>query len=291
MKMENSPSLYGLIGYPVRHSLSPVMHNAAFKKLKLNAVYMLFEKPKEEFLEALTQLKLMKVAGFNVTVPYKEMVIPYLDELDDLARQIGAVNTVAYKRGRYIGYNTDAAGFIASLKNDLKFSPRGKNIVIIGAGGAARAIGFALAKEKASAIVFYDILKERSDKLAGDITKAFPDCRVSSVNSVISAAGASFQLSAANLVVNASTCGMKKGDPLPINPTLLPKGIVVYDIIYNPSPTQFIKKIRAQGIRGCNGLGMLLSQGALAFEIWTTQSPPVLTMRRALLRELHGKFH
>ncbi|OGX54275.1 MAG: hypothetical protein A2460_01365 [Omnitrophica WOR_2 bacterium RIFOXYC2_FULL_43_9] len=224
----------------------------------------------------------MKVAGFNVTVPYKEMVIPYVDELDSLAKQIGAVNTVVNTRGRYIGYNTDAAGFIASLKNDLKFSPRAKNVFIIGSGGAARAIGFALAKGKASTIVFYDVAAAKAKQLSRAIQNAFPACRASAAESANSDA-----LSVSDLLVNASVCGMKKNDPLPINTALLPKSMAVYDIIYNPSPTKLIKKIRAQGMRGCNGLGMLLYQGTAAFELWTKRKAPLATMRNALVRASH----
>lgn len=278
------PLILGLIGYPIKHSLSPAMHNAAFKKLKLNAVYMLFEKSNAEFPHALKLLRLMDVAGFNVTIPYKEEIIPYLDTIDAQAARIGAVNTVVNKKGKFIGYNTDAPGFIHSLRNDLKFQPKGKNIFIVGAGGAGRAIGFALGKEKAKAITFYDIYSPRAEKLAKAFGCAFPGCSVASV-----ATPARGDLSAISLVVNASNCGMKLDDPLPIDPKLLPKGGVVYDIIYNPSPTKLIKAVKARGILGVNGLGMLLCQGALAFEIWTKRKAPVAAMRKALLKELHGK--
>lgn len=278
------PLIFGLIGYPIKHSLSPAMHNAAFKKLKLNAVYMLFEKSNAEFPHALKQLRLMDVAGFNVTIPYKEEIIPYLDTIDAQAAKIGAVNTVVNHKGTLIGYNTDALGFIHSLRNDLKFQPKGRNIFIVGAGGAGRAIGFALGKEKAETITFYDIHSPRAEKLAKALGCAFPLCSVASV-----ATPTRGDLSASSLVVNASNCGMKPDDPLPIDPKLLPKGGVVYDIIYNPSPTKLIKAVKARGISGVNGLGMLLCQGALAFEIWTKRKAPVAAMRKALLKELHGK--
>lgn len=278
--------IYGLIGYPIKHSLSPAMHNAAFKKLKINALYMLFEKTREEFPAAIRQLKAMGVSGFNVTVPYKEEIIPYLDGLDPLARRIGAVNTVLNQKGRFIGYNTDALGFIASLKEDLDFVSKGKNIFIIGAGGAARAIGFALAKEKAKSVVFCDILLEKAQGLARNIKNVFSDCSVSSVISTIE-----YRLSAIDLLVNASNCGMKPGDPLPIDPKILPDGVRIYDIIYNPSPTRLVKEAARRKIKAVNGLGMLLGQGVAAFEIWTKQKAPLAIMRGALRKAVSGKSH
>lgn len=283
MKKETAPKIYGLIGYPIKHSLSPAMHNAAFKKLKMNALYMLFEKTREEFPAAVRQLKAMGVRGFNVTVPYKEEIIPYLDGLDAQAKRIGAVNTVLNQKGRFIGYNTDALGFIASLKEDLAFVPKGKSIFIIGAGGAARAIGFALAKEKAKSIVFRDCLAEKAERLSKDIKGIFPDCLVSG-----QARGPAPTI---DLLVNASNCGMKSTDPLPIEPKILPAGIKVYDIIYNPSPTKLVKEAGKRGIKAINGLGMLLGQGRAAFEIWTKQKAPLSIMRGALRKAVSGKPH
>ena len=290
---------YGLIGYPVKHSLSPAMHNAAFKKLKIGARYMLFEKSQEELAPFIAQLKLTRVSGFNVTVPYKETVMPLLDEVDEQARQIGAVNTVVNKDGRFIGYNTDTFGFITSLKSDLKCPPRGKNVFVIGAGGAARAIGFALAREKAREIRFYDILSERAKKLSQDIIKTVDavggggNTEITFVHNMPLNRRKIFSgIKDADILVNASTCGMKTGDPMPIDPALLPKGIVVYDIIYNPSPTKFIEAVKARGMQAVNGLGMLLYQGAAAFELWTGKAAPIEVMRGALeegLRECRKK--
>lgn len=282
--MKTTPKIYGLIGYPVKHSLSPAMHNAAFKKLKINAVYMLFEKTREEFPSAIRQLKTMGVSGFNVTVPYKQEVIPYLDGLDILARRIGAVNTVLNQKGRFVGYNTDALGFVNSLKDDLSFDPQGKNIFIVGAGGASRAIGFALAEEKARKIVFYDCLADKAKMLAKDIQGIFPDCLVSS-------AALARPETTTNLLVNASNCGMKKGDPLPIDLKILPDDIKVYDIIYNPHPTKLVKEALKRRLMAVNGLGMLLGQGAAAFEIWTRQKAPGELMRSALRKAISGKSY
>lgn len=286
MKKEFTPEIYGLIGYPIKHSLSPAMHNAAFKKLKIDALYMLFEKARKDFPAAVRQLKAMNVGGFNVTVPYKEEIIPYLDDLDSPARRIGAVNTVLNRKGRFIGYNTDALGFIASLKEDLDFNPQGKNVFIVGAGGAGRAIGFALAQEKAGALVFCDCLAEKAKRLAKDIQSIFPDCLVSPT-----ASATDDRLLTMDLLVNASNCGMKNSDPLPIDPKILPAGIKLYDIIYNPSPTKLVKASARRRIKAVNGLGMLLGQGTAAFEIWTNKKAPVGLMRRALLRAINGKPH
>lgn len=283
MKSKAAPKIYGLLGYPIGKSLSPAMHTAAFKKLKVNGIYLLFEVEAGNFEAAMRKIRLMNIAGFNVTVPYKEKIIPYLDVLDKQASQIGAVNTVLNRGGELIGYNTDGAGFIASLKNDLKLDPKNKNIFIIGAGGAARAIGFALAKEKARSIIFYDIFKQKAEKLKEDIGKTFKNCQVDTISSIQHQGS---RIKDSNVLVNASTCGMKKDDPLPIEPKILPEGIALYDIIYNPSPTRLIKAARAKGIHAVNGLGMLLYQGASAFEIWTGKRAPIDAMRRALLRAL-----
>jgi len=276
MRKGEIPKIYGLLGYPVRHSLSPAMHAAAFKKLKLNGIYLLFEARRENFTATLKKLKLMGVSGFNVTVPYKEEIVPHLDKLDESAARVGAVNTVLNKGGKLTGYNTDGRGFIRSLRSDLGFRVKGKNIFIVGAGGAARAIGFSLAQEKARTVTFYDVIPERAAKLAGDIGKTFPSVRVSSVDSCVCS------YSFADLIVNASSCGMKMSDPLPVDPKLLSRKALVYDIIYSPAPTKFIRSARAAGIKGVNGEGMLLGQGALAFRIWTGRNAPQDVMRRAL---------
>lgn len=281
MDINSSARIYGLIGYPIAKSLSPAMHNAAFRKLKLNAVYVLFETQKNDFPRAVKKMKLMNIRGFNVTVPYKEEIIPLLDKLDEQARAIGAVNTVLNNKGSLIGYNTDASGFIASLKKEIGLEPENKNIFVIGAGGAARAIGFALAKGKARSITFYDSICSRAEKLAGDIGKIFKVCRVGAIDSIKSAEQ---MFKESSLLVNASTCGMKASDPLPIDVRCLPKGIAVYDIIYNPTPTKLVKAAKAKGLRATNGLGMLLYQGALAFEIWTGRRAPIEVMLGALKR-------
>lgn len=279
--INSSAKIYGLIGYPIAKSLSPAMHNAAFVRLGINAVYVIFETQKNDFPHAVKKMKLMRICGFNVTVPYKEEVIPYLDELDEQARAIGAVNTVLNKEGSLVGYNTDAPGFIASLKNELKFEPVNKDIFVMGAGGAARAIGFALAKKRARSIIFYDTVSSRAEKLANDIGKIFKACRVGAIPAANSAAE---MLKESSLLVNASTCGMKAGDPMPVDIRILPKGIAVYDIIYNPTPTRLVRAAKAKGLKAANGLGMLLYQGALAFEIWTGRRAPIEVMRVALKR-------
>ncbi|TAN59924.1 shikimate dehydrogenase [bacterium] len=277
--INSSAKIYGLVGYPIAKSLSPAMHSAAFRKLKLNAVYVLFETRKNDFPGAVKKMRLLNIRGFNVTVPYKEEIILLLDKLDEQARAIGAVNTVLNIKGSLIGYNTDAPGFIASLKNELKLGPANKNIFIIGAGGAARAIGFALAKEKARSITFYDTVSSRAEELANDIGKIFKACRVVAIPA---AKCAGEMLKESSLLVNASTCGMKTGDPMPVDIKLLPKGIAVYDIIYNPAPTRLVRAAKAKGLRAVNGLGMLLYQGALAFKIWTGRHAPIEVMRGAL---------
>lgn len=271
------PKIYGLIGYPVKHSLSPAMHNAAFSHLNINAKYELFEVKPEGLEGFLHSLGDRNISGLNVTVPHKEKVMPFLNNLSEQARLIGAVNTIKVSDNKLDGFNTDGEGFFKHLTQDLKFNPEGKIIAIIGAGGAAKAVCVYLSKQKPKAISIYDINKEKLSALAGHLKSNFKDANIKAVNSI-----EELDIGNCDLLVNATPIGMKETDPILVNEKFIHPDLLVYDLIYNPSQTKLLKLAEGKGAKISNGLGMLLYQGIAAFEIWTGQKAPVEIMRRAL---------
>lgn len=266
--------IVGIIGHPIGHSLSPVMHNAAFQKLALDYEYVPFDVAPADLKEAVSGLRALHIAGFNVTIPHKETVVPLLDEVTKLAKSIGAVNTVVNQAGKLIGYNTDGPGFIASLKEDASFEPKGKKVVILGAGGASRAVATLLIEEKVKLLTISDIDENKGRELCD-----YLDCTFAKNDSV----ELTKAIEVADLLVNATPIGMapKVGQsPLP-DKTKLPKTMTVYDLVYNPAETLLIKSARAAGCSAVSGLGMLVRQGALAFELFTSEEAPVDVMWQA----------
>jgi len=272
--MTLKPKLYGLVGFPVKHSLSPCMHNAAFSKLKIKARYKLFELEAGQLEGFLGNLKKNNIAGFNVTIPYKEKVLPYLNFKSFGVREIGAANTVVIKDGKLKGFNTDFAGFSRHLK-ELKVKP--KKAAIIGAGGAARAVCFALGKIKVEELCVYDIDAYKSLGLVSQFKDVFSKVKFSAVARI-----EELGLRDKDLLVNASPVGMHAGDPCLIESGMLHKGLFVYDLIYNPTETKLLATAKKAGIHFSNGLGMLLYQGVICFEHFTGKKAPVETMRAAL---------
>lgn len=273
--------LVHLLGYPLGHSISPAMQNAAFHKLGLDYEYSALEVPPENLAELVGGLREPRIAGFNVTVPHKEKILSLLDEITPVAKLIGAVNTVKNQSGRLIGYNTDGAGFIESLKQDAAFDPAGKKVVIIGAGGASRAVAVMLAEAGAKAIVINDVQKEKAAELAEYLGSYFPI--KTGANAPLTSS-----LVDVDLLVNASPIGMSPREsesPLPDN-LRVPTKLTVYDLVYNPMETALLRTAKGAGCRAVSGLGMLVRQGALAFTIWTGQEAPVEVMRKAALAAL-----
>ncbi len=254
------------------------MHNAAFKALGIDAEYLKFEKSPEEIPGFLHSLSAEHIKGINVTVPHKERVIPHLASITDEARLIGAVNTIKVSRDGLVGFNTDGMGFIRHLKEDLKFDPSGKTAVILGAGGAAKAVSVYLAKEGAQKISLFDIDREKREALAGHLQKNFKRLEVESVSSA-----GSLDLADAGLLINATPIGMKVSDPPVIDERLLSGDLLVYDLIYNPKETRLLEAARKKGAAASNGLGMLLYQGMASFEIWTGKKAPREVMWKALV--------
>lgn len=277
MEKNSSFAIYGVLGYPAKHSLSPKMHNAAFQELGINATYNIFEKKPEELEEFIRTLFLHNIHGINVTVPYKESVMPYLTKVSSEARLIGAVNTIKVSYDKLEGFNTDGEGFLDHLRRDLGFMPTGKNVAIIGAGGAARAIAVYLSRIKPRFMSIYDIDKVRLKELILYLKEKFGTTGYIMADSI-----EELNIGYCNLLVNATPIGMKDSDPCLVDEKLFHKNLLVYDLIYKPSETKLLKAAREKGAKVSNGLGMLLYQGMLSFQIWTGKPAPKESMRQAL---------
>lgn len=275
-----SQQIYGLIGNPVAHSLSPRMHNAAFAQLKLPAEYKLFPFKEEELADFLKNLAAKGISGINVTIPYKEKAISYLDKIDPLAELIGAVNTIKVSEGKLEGFNTDGEGFLKHLE-ESGFDPQGKKIAILGAGGACRAVAVALAGRKPKSLAVFDIDNRKVEKLVSELSVKFPGISFAGINSL-----PGLNINQSDLLVNTTPIGMRESDACLIDAKFLHQGILIYDLIYNPAETKLLKIAKERGAKTANGLGMLLYQGVLAFEIWTGKKAPVEVMRRALAEGL-----
>ncbi len=279
MKVTAKTKVTGLIGYPVEHSLSPVMHNSAFEALELDYCYVTFSVEPSRLEEAIKGIRALGIAGINVTVPHKEAVMKFLDRIDDEAKEIGAVNTVVNKEGLLIGYNTDGRGFMASL-NENCYSPQGKRVFIVGAGGASKAVAYYLSKE-ASELFIYDIDRQKSLNLVNHLKG-----HVKVTGAKITVAEDISTIREANIVINATPLGLKPEDPSPVDIELLHKDQIVCDLIYKE--TRLLREASLKGCQTIDGLGMLLWQGVFAFELWTGKKPPVEVMRKALIEATLG---
>lgn len=276
----------GLIGDPVEHTMSPAMHNAAFEELGLDYIYLPFRVKAENLAGAVAGLKALGLCGFNVTIPHKVNIIPLLDSVDPVARKIGAVNTIVNDDGRLTGYNTDAAGFLEALR-EQGVEAAGKNIVILGAGGASRAISCVLAENGARLTILnrrqeldwaVDIAR-RINRDTGEVAQALE----------LTDANLSTSLSAAGILVNATSVGMSPDeDSSPVPAGLLKSGLMVFDIVYNPVRTRLLREAASAGLCTVGGVDMLAWQGALAFEKWTGCVAPLATMRREVVKMLEN---
>ncbi len=275
----------GLIGWPVEHSVSPAMHNAAFEALGIPGCYALLPTAPQAVAAAVTDLKLKDYRGANVTIPHKQAVMPYLDELTDAAQAIGAVNTILVVGDRLLGHNTDAGGFLAALR-EAGCEPAGLRTLVLGAGGAARAVVYALVTIDCP-ISIYNRTEARAKALADDLqsvaeargTRRFisPETNLSELD-----------LGRFDLLVNTTSVGMWPETEDSPWPALLPLPAqwIVVDLVYNPQDTRLLADARAAGAISIGGLGMLVHQGALAFQLWTGHTPPLDIMYAAAKRAL-----
>ena len=285
VEINASPKLTGILGYPVTHSVSPQMHNAAYAKLGLNYCYLPISVKPEDLERVLEGIRILGLAGVNVTIPHKEAVVTHLDEVTKIARLIGAVNVILIQEGRLIGYNTDGPGFIDSLREDAGFDVKGKHVVLLGAGGGAKSVAMMLAQDGVKTLVISDLIYEKAENLCEYINSHFgiaPYACPSKSNELRKLIGS------CNLLVNATPVGMHpKVNECPIEDDyVIPGSAVVYDLVYNPLETKLLKLAKKNGAKAVSGIGMLIRQGALAFSLFTEQEAPVSIMKEAALKAL-----
>ncbi|WP_313163772.1 shikimate dehydrogenase [Sedimentibacter sp.] len=280
-RIQATTKLVGLLGYPVKHSMSPHMHNTAFDALGLDYVYMAFEVREGQIKDSLDAIRILNAEGCNVTMPHKKSVMEYLDEISEDAKIIGSVNTVKNNNGKLIGYNTDGIGFIKALEeNSVEYTD--KKIIITGAGGAARAVATQLAFEGAREIVIFNRTFSAAEEITENINKNIPGCK-----------GRAFELKEqelrkelkdASILVNCTSLGMKETIDQAIisSSDVLHKNLFVADIIYDPTKTMLLKMAEEAGCRYMNGLMMVMWQGAVAFKIWTGKDMPVDLIKKEI---------
>jgi len=268
---------YCIIGDPVDHSLSPAMHNAAFKALNLNCTYIAFRVAENELEAAIQSLRKTNIAGFNVTMPHKVAVMKFLDELDETCLKINAVNTVNNEDGKFKGYNTDMDGFIQPLKR-RKINLAGKTALLMGAGGAARAVLTALADERVGKVIIANRNIARARDVAEHAMKLGLNCELVGLDDAPKFAGK------ADLIVNATPMGMAR-EPSIIKPADIKKDSIVYDLVYRPMETGLIKSAKEAGATIIYGYEMLIEQGAKSFEIWKKMEAPRDVMKKTLVGE------
>jgi len=274
------PGLLGIIGNPVRASLSPAMQQAALRSLKLDACYRAFEIAPDQVRTVLRALPLFGFWGINVTIPYKEKVLPFLDEVDVVAGAIGAVNTVVVRGGRLLGYNTDAEGFRMALEIGGRADLHGARVLVVGAGGAARAVAFACLARGCRSLLIANRSVARARSLCRALRVSFPASDIAAVAS--GEPDWPRRVGACGVLVNTTPLGGRPDDPLPVPQAALRRGQTVMDIVYRPRRTPLLIAAKAAGARTVDGLQMLLHQGALAFTLWTGREAPSAVMRRAL---------
>lgn len=272
--------MYGVFGDPVSHSKSPLMLNRAFRESGINGIYTAFHVTPDHLKEAIAGIRALGFRGVNVTIPHKQHVMQYLDEIDDEARAIGAVNTVVNDDGRLIGFNTDGIGYVRSLKEETGMELAHKRILFLGAGGASRGLVYTLAKERPAEIWIANRTKERAVDLAKEMSHL---CEIRGIGmDELPATLTSF-----DLVINNTSVGMYPHvDESPLPPEKVMPHMTVSDIIYTPMVTRLLQDAESRGAKIHSGLGMFIYQGAYAFEYWTGQPAPVAAMRDEVLKSM-----
>src|SRR5690554_6469684 len=282
--IQETIKLYALFGDPVGHSLSPFFQNEAFKTLGINAVYFPFTVKAEDLAGAVAAIRHLNMGGVNLTIPHKEAVIPLLDKVEGDAVLSGSVNTIVNRNGELTGYSTDGEGFLLSLQQEAGFDPRGKTCVLLGAGGAARAVAFRLAREGLAALYLVNRGAERAAALREDLRKRldFPAEYVASRPELEKAAAA------ADLVINATPVGMyPESHRMPAFPLeYCRSGCLVCDLVYRPLATMWLKKAGEMGLSVLGGLGMLIYQGMLSCQLWTGRMPEEEPLRAVVMKIL-----
>ena len=283
MPIDAATQVYGIFGSPVGHSLSPLIHNSQFKRLKMNAAYLAFEVSPDSLGLAFEAVRSLGIRGVNLTIPHKEDALNFIDEIpEDVDRCVGALNTIVNRDGKLYGYNTDVPGFLVALKEELSFNPEGKSALVLGAGGAARGVVSALARARAERIFVHNRTLERAEGLRDYFAVFFPETELEAVADADVLKGEKI-----DLVVNATSLGMKHGDGLPMDLKGLSKQPRVYDLVYSTKLSPFLEEAKKLGLSYANGTGMLAAQAALSFGLWTGQKEGVRESMLEALKQCH----
>ncbi|MDD2511372.1 MAG: shikimate dehydrogenase [Syntrophomonas sp.] len=288
MQIDINTILLGLVGCPLQHSLSPLMHNLTLEKMGINSIYLPLEIPEEKLPDLPSAIRTLNFRGLNVTIPYKEKIIPFLDGLSTEASACGAVNVIKNDNGRLQGYNTDGRGFVEALREE-RIDPGGRAL-FIGAGGAARSVAFALTRAGVSRLDFLDLDLARARLLADLITSRSSSSASASLMNTLEFQRLS---QTASIIINCSPVGMfPNSDKSPVNKeNLLGSRAVLCDLIYNPLQSRFLSWGQALGLKTMNGLGMFVQQGALTLEILLGQKPPLDYMKEVVQNQLEKRIH
>jgi shikimate dehydrogenase len=276
-----------LIGDPVEHSISPIIHNEVFRALNLNYVYLAFRVLPEDLMDAVRGLRALGVVGFNVTIPHKVSVMKYLDELSPDAEVVGSVNTVVNRGGRLVGYNTDYLGVVNTFKN-LGIKLEGTSATVLGAGGASRAVIYALVLGGVERVFIVNRTLEKAVSLAGEFSIKFPNTSLIPMSLTQENLREAIQKS--HIVINTTSVGMyPRTEESLVPPDLLRSDLVVMDVVYNPLETKLLRDAKAVGAKVVDGVNMLVYQAVASFKLWTGIDPPVDMMFRtaySVLRQL-----
>ena len=282
MAISSKTRVYGVIGDPIEHSLSPVIHNAAFAALGLESVFLAFRVKPAEVGNAVSGMRALGIHGLNVTMPHKTTVIPHLDEVDKTARFLNAVNTIHNKNGKLWGFNTDGVGALKALREN-GVDPKGKKVLLLGAGGASRAIAYTIAHEADELVILNRTVKPAKE-LARQLRQLLPK-KISA--EALSPETIEDNLMDSEVLINATSIGMKPNvNETLVNPKWLRTNLAVMDIVYNPLETKLAKIAKEAGAKVVSGVEMLIYQGAASFEIWTGKSAPIQVMRKTALDRL-----
>lgn len=284
MKIDTNTKLVGLLGYPLGHSFSPLMQNAAFENCSLNNIYIPIEVNDRDLGTVVKGIEKMNFIGFNVTIPHKIEIIKYLDEIDEYADMIGAVNTVVIKNGRLKGYNTDGRGFLKSFEENTSTTVKGKNVFILGAGGASRAISMTLAMNNAKKIYICNRTYEKAVNLSNDIKS-----KAGSLSEAVPMECDEMKRAIADshVLINATSIGMYPNiQDSPLDKSLLNRNLIVCDAVYNPRKTRLLQYAEELGCKIVPGIYMLVYQGVESFELWTDIKAPVDIMFNAVKQSL-----
>jgi shikimate dehydrogenase len=285
MHVDGSTQIVGVFGSPIAHTASPAMHNAAFAALQMNWIYLAFAVDPKSLQAALLGARDMGLRGVNLTVPHKLLALEIVDEVDPEAHRLGAVNTVVTEDGKLRGFNTDGYGFVKAIKEDFNMSLKGKRVLVLGAGGAGRAIAIQCALEGCSKVIVANRTVSRIEPIAKELATTKVEVRTLALTAkeIAPAVGN------VDLLVNATSVGLREGESLGLNAEMFSSKLAVYDTIYRPAETELMEVAGRGGAKISNGLSMLLHQGAKAFEIWTKRKAPLAVMRRALRAAVYGE--